>query len=88
VNPIISSYIANLTAALPTGAQPTGTAPTALPSSYSNGTDVPTPGWQGGMTLKQILDWIAYLLSEAFQDVSGNNSKAKRWHARDLGGKM
>jgi len=91
INPLVSSIIANLTSALPTGAQPTGAAPTALPSTFPNGTVAPhTPGMpKGGMTLKQILEWIAWLLKNAFKDVEdgqGGSGKVKRAHARDIVG--
>jgi len=79
VNPIISSYIANLTSILPTGVLPTGTIPTALPSGYATMSAAPTasaPAYGGGsntapasgMTLQQILDWLAYIVKQVFQE--------------------
>lgn len=91
VNPLVSSIIANLTSALPTGAQPTGAVPTALPSIFPNGTvDPHTPGMpKGGLTLKQILEWIAWLLKNAFKDIKdekNGSGKVHRAHARDIVG--
>lgn len=82
VDPLISSYVEQLTSALPTSAQPTGAAPTALPSTYSNGTADPTTvGPHKGMSLKQVMDWIAYLLSTTFKE---GKKESKRAHPRAL----
>ncbi|KAK5692656.1 hypothetical protein LTR97_010969 [Elasticomyces elasticus] len=84
VDPIISSYIASLTSALPETAQPTGAVPTALPTQVVNGTAPPHPTKpHDGMSLKQILKWIAYLLSHAFEDQAGEG-QAPRAHPRAL----
>ena len=85
VNPIISSILANLTSALPETAQPTGAVPTALPSTYANGTGVQPVEPHHGMSLQDILDWIAYLLAHTFTDIQEDEGNSKRSHARDLG---
>ena len=37
------------------------------------------------MSLKDILDWIAYLLAKTFKDAGDDSSsKVKRAHARDI----
>ncbi|KAK0899903.1 hypothetical protein LTR91_021327 [Friedmanniomyces endolithicus] len=86
VDHVISSYIANLTSALPSHAQPTGAVPTALPTQVTNGTAPPHPTKpHNGMSLKQILEWIEYLLSQAFADQgSSSDAGAQRAHPRDL----
>lgn len=69
--------------------------PTALPStvpdtnSTGSGT-VPVTHPHHGMSLKDILDWIAYLIAKTFSDggkiEKGGNSGNwdKRSHARDI----
>ncbi|KAK0288638.1 hypothetical protein LTR91_007920 [Friedmanniomyces endolithicus] len=86
VDHVISSYIANLTSALPSHAQPTGAVPTALPTQVINGTAPPHPTKpHNGMSLKQILEWIEYLLSQAFADQgSSSGAGVPRAHSRDL----
>ena len=82
-----------MTSILPTSALPTDAAPTALPSGYeseappsptgdaaspSEGTgEIPS----GGMTLQQLLDWLAYLLKKDFQghtEADGEGSVKRR----------
>jgi hypothetical protein len=90
--------MANLTSILPTSALPTDAAPTTLPSGYetaappspSDTASSPSEGTgeipSGGMTLQQLLDWLAYLLKKGFQghtEADGEGS-VKRNHARAL----
>jgi hypothetical protein len=92
--------MANLTSILPTSALPTDAAPTSLPGGYETAappspTDAassPSEGTgeipSGGMTLQQLLDWLAYLLKKGFQghtEADGKEGAAvKRNHARAL----
>ncbi|KAH9832369.1 hypothetical protein Tdes44962_MAKER08817 [Teratosphaeria destructans] len=99
VNPLVSSYIANLTAVLPIQAQPTGAVPTAIPTAFGNGTlTSPYAGDRdGGLSVAEIFAWIRYIVAETFRsapgrvdgDVGGSGSlsyggKSKRAHARDV----
>jgi hypothetical protein len=86
--------MANLTSILPTSALPTDAAPTALPSGYETAAPAAPTGdasspeiGEGGMTLQQLLDWLAYLLKKGFQGhtvADGEGGAGKRNHARAL----
>ena len=73
--------IANLTSALPTGAL-TSIIPTALPTALATGygsanITTPTKPLPSGMSLSDLLEWIAYLLGKASEEAQ-EESTTKR----------
>ncbi|KAF2180219.1 lytic polysaccharide monooxygenase [Zopfia rhizophila CBS 207.26] len=76
VAPPVISQIANITAAVPSGLL-TSALPTAVPTAGNISGPVPTTPLPEGITLKDLLDWISYIMRDFFHK-AGKNGKGRK----------